>query len=69
MTSSKLNQLIQILKESPLFPTMSDKDCDSLVEQMENYAFSGDSADASSDVGYEASWLLISNYKRSAAGR
>jgi hypothetical protein len=69
MTSSKLSQLIQILKESPLFPTLSAKDYDSLVQQMDNYPLSDESAEAASDVGYEASWLLISNYKKSAAAR
>ena len=64
MTSSKIKKLMGILKESPLYSTLSSKDFDSLIDHMEEYPLYGDAGDEASMVGYEASWLFMNSLYR-----
>ena len=69
MNPSKVRQLIGILKESPLFTTLSSKDYDSLLDHMEEYPSYGESGDESANIGYEASWLFMNSvYRKSTSG-
>ena len=69
MNSSKIKQLIGILKESPLFSTLTSKEYASLIKHIEEYPPYGDPGDESANIGYEASWLFLNSaYRKSTAG-
>ena len=61
MTHSKMRQLFFILKESPLFSSLSLNDYTSLLAHMEQYPLYRGSDDESEVVGYEASLLFMNS--------
>jgi hypothetical protein len=70
MTTSKAKRVLQILKESPLFSTLTSSDYNSILKQIDRYPSAVESIDESDAVGYEASWLFMSSvYKNSPANR
>lgn len=61
MDRRKMKRLISILMESPLYMTMSVKECHSLLSRMDHdYPLDEEGA----DVGYEASWNGITQFRK-----
>jgi hypothetical protein len=56
-----MRQLFRILKESPLFSSLSSKEYTSLLRHMEEYPLYRDSDDESATIGYEASLLFMNS--------
>lgn len=60
MSGSKIEKLVSILMESPLYMTLSANERDSLLERLtDSYHFSVEDEEEESEVGYESSWAGI----------